>query len=117
MRHREPRTDWTGWEPTGPVVRELRLYMRRHRRANVAAFLAVVASATYGLYDAARSRDLACRQANETRTALVTIIARGDSNVRKLYEEGTITYRQYRRSLTASREARGRLAPINCDAA
>lgn len=113
---RAPRVDWTNWQPTDPVVSELRRYMRRHRRANLGAYILVVLVFAYGLYDASRAREASCRAGNDTRAALRTIIERGDGNVRKLQDEGTLSAAQVQRSLAASRLAQGKLAAIDCSA-
>ena len=49
-RDRPIRIDWTGWQPSSAIVDELRMYMRRHRRANVGAYLLVVAVAVAGAW-------------------------------------------------------------------
>ncbi len=113
-RERPPRVDWTGWQPPDPVVSDIRKYMRRHRRANVGAYILVVLVFAYGFYDASRSREQACRAGNDTRAALRTIIVRGDRNLLKLEAEGTLSAAQVQRSLVASRSAQRRLAAVDC---
>jgi hypothetical protein len=56
----------------------------------------------------------ACRSVNDLKHVLVTLVDRGDANLRKYKDEGLITTEQLRRSLRQSVKAREDLAPDIC---
>lgn len=116
-RAREPRTDWTGWAPPSPIVRDLRRYMRRHRRSILAAYVALGAAFTYGLWDAQRSRQESCRAGNDLRRIVSGILSRSENTLPKFIDEGTLTREQVERALEESRRSRRELAPRDCSAA
>lgn len=114
LRRRQTRVDWTGWQPSDPVVFDLRRYMRRHRRANVGAYLLVVIVAAAGAYTAAQDRARNCRAINDTRRELRVLIRQSEAATVLYEQEGTISLAQLRRAIKQARSAQRRLRPIDC---
>jgi hypothetical protein len=83
----------------------------------VIAFVVLAMANAGAFYDASQKRLAGCRDLNDTRQELVSLLNRGDRTLKQLHNEGLLNRKQYHRALAEAARAKKILEPSPCDVA